>query len=296
MNRLKIISLGLVLLIVNISCQNEVPNYEEGREAVFVNNPYPTNVESLRILAIGNSFTDDATSYMYTIADKGGIDPERYCLYTIAHPAASINHFLEVYKNKSQVKANVYGGHIIMNSVGTLADIVAQDWDVIVIQQSSDIAGQWQSYSNLGNYIRFLVQTCTNDNLCIVLQMPWSHTREEMPYALDQNIKCTKKVIEEFGIDVIIPTGTAIQLARNTELNDNMYLTDDNWHLNKGIGRYIANCLWFQKLFVPAFGGDIIGNSAIPTTGTYTESEIRLAQKCAKQASIAPWDYNAKIE
>ena len=289
----------LIFACVLTSCQDEIPEPRNNPKEAFhyKNPPLPQNVEELRILAIGNSFTDDAIAYMYTIVDKGGVDANRYCLYKIAHPSASLDHFVDLSNSKKFVTAELCAGHIAMEDKGTLGDIVAQDWDVIVIQQASDLSDKWESYKNMGKYIDFLCHTCTNDRVCLMLQLPWSHTKEEMPDVLNNNISCTLLASQCFGIDIIIPTGTAIQLARNTELNDDMYLTHDNWHLNQGIGRYIANCVWYQKLFITTLGGrDIVGNESRPTIGKDNSHQLELAQKCAKQAVISPWDYNAHVE
>lgn len=288
--------LWLLVACLSFSCQNDMSELSIRPKCQYVNPPLPENVENLRILAIGNSFTDDAIAYMYTIVDKGGIDANRYCLYKIAHPAASIDYFIDLFKSQDIVTAERCSGNVTMKGEGRLADIVAQKWDIIVIQQASDLSYKWDSYKNMDKYRDLLCHYCTNSKVCLAIQIPWSHTKDEM-YVIEQNILCTQMVSRHYGIDIIIPTGTAIQLARNTELNDEMYLTDDNWHLNKGIGRYIANCVWYQKLFVTTLDGrDIVGNKSRPSIGEYSSHQLELAQKCAKQAVISPWDYEALVE
>ncbi|MBQ8564443.1 MAG: DUF4886 domain-containing protein [Bacteroidaceae bacterium] len=71
-------------------------------------------------------------------------------------------------------------------------------------------------------------------------------------------------IVEMIGIDKLVPTGTAIQKARNTELTygglyDN--LSRDNWHVNSGTGRYIAACTWYEALFAPYFGVSVINST-----------------------------------
>ncbi len=48
-------------------------------------------------------------------------------------------------------------------------------------------------------------------------------------------------------IDIIIPSGTAIQNGRTSCIGD--HFNRDGYHLETTYGRYTAACTWFEKIF-----------------------------------------------
>lgn len=249
----------------------------------YANKPYPTDSDTLRILAIGNSFTEDATQYLNQMVEVSGIDPKCLCIYTTTIGGAGFSTWIDNYNSHKTINITRVAGEYDMHAAGSLADVLPLKWDVIVVQQASDKSYLWNSYNSLREYVDLLVSQCGNKDVCLVFQLVWSHTTSEMPYVLQGNIACCQKMMKRYGIDVIIPTGTAIQRARNTEINDNRYLTRDNWHLNYGIGRYIASCTWFEALLKPVFNISVIGNTTLPE-GDYTATQAQIAQQCAIEA------------
>jgi hypothetical protein len=170
-----------------------------------------------------------------------------------------------------------------MATQGTLAQLLNQPWNVIVVQQVSNQSYVWKSYRNLKEYVEVITSSCPNKEACLAFQLPWSHTPDEMPYVMQGNVACCKKMSQRYGIDVIIPTGYAIQKARGTRLNDPAYMTRDNWRLHPGMACYIASCTWFETLLRPVFDVSVIGNPSSPI-GNYSEADILLGQQCAEWA------------
>ena len=81
------------------------------------------------------------------------------------------------------------------------------------------------------------------------------------------------------GIDIIIPSGTAVQNARTSFIGDNM--DRDGYHLDLLWGRYTAACTWFETLF-----GHVTGNGYAPQgmSGDY----VRVARLSARKAVLHP--------
>ena len=263
----------------------------------FTNPAYPTDADTLRILAIGNSYTEDATTYLDSLVIHAGIDPQRVCLYQAVTASATFETWVNIYTSDSSVTLTRRVGKVKMLEHGTLQELLRQPWNVIVVQQASNQSYVWSSYLYLKPFVELITSNCLNPQACLAFQLVWSHTQSEMPYVLQGNIACCQKMIRRYGIDVIIPTGTAIQLARSTTLNAPLYMTRDRWHLHQGIACYIASCTWFQTLFTPVFSTSVLGNPAVPIgnpatpDGSYTSADIQLAQQCAYQAVLSPYDY-----
>ena len=284
---------SLILSLLLSSCvadYDDNEDYTVPERPLMVNAPFPEGADTLRVLAIGNSFTENATSYLRALTDSSAIDPDRLGIYILTYAGARFSHWNEAISTGEQVRATRITGIVPMLSQGTVSELIAQPWDVIVIQQASDVSYKWKTFSTLDEYIPRIKSLCPNPDLCLAYQMPWSHTPDEMPYVMKWNINCTRRMTETYGIDVILPIGTAIQLARSTRLNDSRYLTSDNWHLNAGMGQYIASCCWFEGIIARCFGISIIHTTAMPQ-GNYTSDEAALGRECARRALIEPYDY-----
>ena len=256
----------------------------------FENPPYPKDADTLRILAIGNSFTTDAMSYIDALVNASGIDVNRLCLYVASKGSASFDTWIEKYYDETPVNLLPITGTVPMTTQGTLVQLLNQPWNVIVVQQVSNLSYIWSSYTCLKDYVELITSSCPNKEVCLAFQLAWSHTQDEMPHVLQGNVACCQKMSQRYGIDVIIPTGTAIQLARKTHLNDASYMTRDHWHLHPGIACYIASCTWYETLFRPVFGIPVVGNTAKPLYD-YSESDILLGQQCAERAVLHPYEW-----
>lgn len=253
-----------------------------------VNPSYPVRLDSLRILAIGNSFTDDAMQYMNRMVNDAGIDNDLLTICSLTEGSSTFKTWVSKDFESTVVQFRTDAGNAVMKTKGTIHEILNQNWDLIVIQQSSDQSYKWESFSYLKNLEDKLLACCPNKSVCLGFQLVWSHSKEEMPHVLEGNIACCEKMIQRYGADVVIPTGVAIQNARNTSLNDSKYLTRDDWHLNKGIARYIATATWFERLIRPVFDVSVIDNACMPE-GVYSEVDVMIARQCAIKAIANPF-------
>jgi hypothetical protein len=84
-----------------------------------------------------------------------------------------------------------------------------------------------------------------------------------------------QNVLPAVGIKRVIPSGTAIQLARY-RLGD--ILNRDGFHLSLTIGRYTAACTWCEFLT----GRIVDGNNYWPDT--ISEEEAQVCQLAAHEA------------
>ena len=96
----------------------------------------------------------------------------------------------------------------------------------------------------------------------------------------------TKSLQEEYGIDFIIPYGTAIENLRSSSLNNEYDLTRDGLHLCYGLARYTAACCYYETLIAPRSGISVLGNTA-----RYDASQA----PSSKYPSISVTDENALV-
>ncbi len=284
----------------------EMNNQQDGKpQAYFQNHPLPIGQGHLSVLAIGNSFAVDAVWYVRDVLEAAGLDASTYSVYFISHTAASLEHWWAVTQQNEQVDIIHQAGHKMLVERGTLADLLAQDWDVITLQQYSEDAVNYDSFNPwLRRMVDFILAHCAKKEVTLAWQMAWSYN--DMRVTTYSNYErwlliayATQQMMRNDGIDVLIPVGTAIQNARNTSLNGESQLTRDGWHLDLGIGRYIAACTWVQALFAPVYGFSVTAESSIPPMAKVeyerypsqpvTQENLPLCQQCALDAVLQPF-------
>ena len=220
--------------------------------------PYPTATsipKSLKILSIGSSFSNNCVlGYTYEmLKDVGVEDLTLACSYA---SGASLTTYVEGFKS-GEDKFTYYkrnGDKWKTNKKWTLdKELADEDWDIISFMQTPA-----KTYQPMKNQLMYYVQK-THPNANFVWNVIWAHSNRSKQSAFvktwngDQMgmysgmVELARKSVEpDPRIRAIIPVGTAIQNARTSFIGDN--LDRDTYHLNKGIGYYIASMLWTCKL------------------------------------------------
>lgn len=275
----------------------------------YKNSPLPLWKDTLKVLAIGNSYTEDLTAYLSALIGSSGanIPLSKLCVYTLTQSSSSLQTWVNNYESGTSKSISRVAGSITMGTTsGTVAQILAQDWDVVIMQQLSTYANRYNTFNPyLTKMIGYIRENCTNQQVALAWQSVWSykegHTAGGVTYGDSEErwaeiCAATKQMMHKDGIDIIIPTGTAIQNARsyqeldptfnagNIDDNENIgEVTRDGTHLEFGVGRYIAACTFFQTLIAPMFGVSVLGN---PAVHTITSSEQSSSQNVYKGVSV----------
>lgn len=255
--------------------------------------PAKKNDGIIRILAIGNSFSEDAIEqYFYELAAADG---QKIIVGNLYYPGCSLE------RHANNVKNNIpdYKYRKIVDGVKTetpettIATALADEsWDYVSVQQASHFSGKQATYepymSEVLDFVRKHVRTDTK----IMFHMTWAYSKDSNhgafpDYGKDQMrmyneiIAATQAADKIAKFDIIIPSGTAIQNARTSKLGDT--LNRDGYHLQLTYGRYTAACTWYEAIF----GKTVIGNSYAPST--MSELEKYIAQEAAHAAVLKPY-------
>jgi len=220
--------------------------------------------ESIKILAIGNSFSVDSMQWLYNILSDIGV--KNITLGNIYKGGCSLGLHFSYASNLS--KDYVYyecsneteGKWIKKNESATILDgLKAHDWEYISMQQASTNSGEPDTYEpSLTGLINFVNENKANKDAKLMWNMTWAYqgdsTHSGFPkYGKKQEIMyysivdaVNTKVIPHSEISFVIPTGTAIQNARTSFIGDT--LTRDGHHLHNYIGRYIAALMWAKSI------------------------------------------------
>ena len=264
---------------------------------------------TLRVLSIGNSFSIDANLILPQVVVDAGVPRDNFVLYATIYAGASLEYWDNMYTTDTPLPYVHYmGGKLLRleDKEWTLRTLLqSQPWDVVVIQQASALSTNHKSFQPYMNrMIEYIRQDCPNKHVRIGWQLTWSYPQtatsgpvyEEgwRKIAMIANQKC-----HDAGIDFIIPSGTAIQNARTTELGENSNgITRDGLHLSFGVGVYIAAMTWYESIFRPIYGKSIIGvpvSKAIKDCDRgkegfqeITDENYLICQQCVKEAVSDP--------
>lgn len=248
----------------------------------------------IKILAIGNSFSEDALeNYLYELASSENVE------IVIGNLYIGGSSLEQHWSNATDNKASYAYRKIAQNGTKTNTPetsienaVLDEDWDYISYQQVSNNSGQYETYTTpLPKLVEYVKERTTNPEAKYILHQTWAYSQNSTHSAFPNYqsnqvimynaiVQAVRKAQETFKMDLVIPAGTAIQNGRNTLIGDNF--NRDGYHLDLGIGRYTAACTWFEAIT----GINVIGNSFKPAALTDLEAEI--AQHAAHAAVVNP--------
>ena len=216
----------------------------------------PVNKEkTLKVLAIGNSFSNDTTHFLEDIARAEGFETVLVGnLYisgcTLQTHAQNADGNLPAYK----YYMNYDGEWKTIEDCTLEYALKNQDWDIITMQQGSTWSGKPETYEpHLTKLIEYVNKTKTNPNARLAWNMTWAYqadfekdmfaqyarNQDIMYNAIISTVKSTVQAHKE--ISYIMPCGTAIQNARTSYVGDT--LTRDGYHMSE-LGRVITSYTW----------------------------------------------------
>lgn len=269
----------------------------EGKELsskVTVNETPTDNVT--RILAIGNSFSEDAIeTYLYPVAMSAG---DSVIIGNLYIGGASLeDHVNNAKANKavySYRKIGKNGVKITKEGVSIDQVLAEERWDFISFQQVSQLSGQFSTIQGtLRELFQYVKDRVFYSKTKYVYHQTWAYAQNSthtgfVNYGKDQTTMynaitdAADKASKLVPIDIVVPAGTAIQNGRTTFWGDNF--CRDGYHLNLVIGRYTAACTWYEALFKKP----VIGNTYDPKLFALSPTEREMAQKMAHAAILKP--------
>lgn len=226
--------------------------------------------EPLKVLAIGNSFSQDAVEqYLHNLAAADG---KEIIIGNMYIGGCSLEtHYNNMVNNAANYAYRKIGLDGVKRETGskTIESALADEqWDYVSLQQVSGLSGDYSTYNpylpELISYVKTKLPSAK-----IILHQTWAYAQnsthsEFARYGKDQMnmynciIEATTQAYNDNSMDLLIPCGTAVQNARTTFIGD--YMNRDGYHLNVVYGRYTAACTWYESLFQTS----VVGNEFVP--------------------------------
>jgi len=231
-------------------------------------------IQTTKILCIGNSFSEDATTLLNPMLSSYGIDTLVVNLFI---GGCSLQQHWENIQNEKQDYLYMING--VGNTSGndnvrmvSINEVILEEWDIVTIQQSSLLSGLYESFFPEINFILEFIKKHVKKSCELYLHEPWSW---ESTYEWDafegpddllkknysNNDLVMYKQIEKTCLDIskrlnlkVIPSGNFIQFLRsfdefNYQIKGSIPLSRDKRHMHEIFGRYALSLLWAHTLF-----------------------------------------------
>ena len=237
----------------------------------------------MKVLAIGNSFSEDATRYLHQIAEADGESLKVVNLYIGG--CSLQRHYYNIFNDVRDYDFQ-YNGEVTGIKVSIKEALQSDAWDVVTLQQVSSQSFDYATYqpylNELAEYVRFYTPRAK-----LHIHQTWAYEQgseklEQVGFS-DQNDMFSgleaayRKAAEDINAEKIIPSGQAF---RNLLSSGIKTIHRDTFHASYGLGRYTLALTWYEALT----GKSCIGNLFRKFDEEISEEEIKIAQACAHNA------------
>ena len=239
----------------------------------------------MKLLCIGNSFSQDACTYMTKIATAGNFELTTVNLFIGG--CSLYRHYrcmLSEDKAYSLYVCGVDSGFKVSLKEALLSD----EWDIVTLQQVSNDSGDFSTYepflSELSAYVKKLAPKAKQyihaiwawGDAKIAASTTTKYKSSAEMYAADH--ASYKKAAVAIDADGYIPSISAMEKLY-AKMGESAYR--DGFHASYGMGRYMLSLVWYMTIF----GKDNIdavnfSDFDIPVT----DEEKAVAELCAIEA------------
>lgn len=271
--------LFLVCLGVALSCsRDDFPDYYIGKKNTNANTLYIHPEDSLwvrhhdtplKILAIGNSFTNNASFYLPWLIEK--LDGDSICFAKLTRSGCSLGmHWTShVYGTPDYDLYYTDGGKWIKSEIKVFDDALClMDWDIITLQQASAYSGVWSSYQPALDYLSRLIYE-SHPNARLAWHYTWAYrqgTQNEGFAHYGYDAETMYRAIMEAGdlasegMDMKLPSATLIRDMRKAYPEVSNQFSEDGLHLSDDMALFALSLLWHDTLISPTTGTSSIWN------------------------------------
>lgn len=231
----------------------------------------------MRVLSIGNSFSQDATRYLHRIAAADKVDLETVNLYI---PGCPLERHYRNMLSGERVYDLHYNGQATGFKVSMEEALLSRKWDVITLQQQSVSSPHWDTFEPYITALYDYVKECS-PKAKILLHQTWAlesgsdrlaatgfESYDAMFEKIEDSYARCHTLLENEGI---IPSGRLIADMLHQGIES---MHRDGLHVTKGFGRYALGLLWYRMLT----GNSVTANSFCDFDEPVTEAEIQMVK------------------
>lgn len=234
----------------------------------------------MKVLAIGNSFSENATRYLHNIARAAGEKLEVANLYIGG--CVLERHYRNMLSD-SRAYTLQYNGENTGFTVSLSEALLNRKWDVITLQQGSTQSFKADSYDPYILELSDFVRQC-QPKAKLLIHQTWAYEQGsarlveragyDTPQAMLADVKAAyEKAAETVRADGIIPSGEMLMKLFEQGIT-NLY--EDTYHASVGLGQYALALLWYRMLT----GNAVAENTFCDFDAPVTAEEMAAAKTC----------------
>lgn len=211
----------------------------------------------MKVLAIGNSFSVDAFTWLNLAAQNQGCDIVTGVLYIGGCPLEK--HAANIIEGGADYEFYKTGRDMVMSSIEDA--LRSDDWDAVTTHQVSQLSGIYDTYQPYLHKIHdFVSRICPKAEF--IIEQTWAYEKDSSHpgfanYDRDQAkmhaalSNAYAKAAEAEGVR-LVPSGNAFQIAREMPIfdygNGGISLNRDGFHAGYTGGRYMLSLVWLEML------------------------------------------------
>lgn len=240
----------------------------------------------MKILSIGNSFSEDAQRYLHGVAEAAGVSIHSANLMI---GGCSLERHYENMLSGAPAYGYQENGVHTGRQVSLSEGLAAEEWDVVTLQQVSQKSPYFESYlpylTSLASYVRKALPRAK-----LFLHETWAYEDgshrlcEELGYKTsDEMIRdirvAYRRAAREIAADGLIPSGEMLAYLHASGVP---FVHRDTFHASYGVGRYALACL-----FTHALTGKAVTDIDFRAFDVeVTKKEKRLAEEAARAFTL----------
>ncbi len=205
----------------------------------------------MNILAIGNSFSTDATRYLYEVAQAAGKDVTVVNLFIPGCPLS--RHYRNMLSGERAYQME-YNGMRTGFAVSITEALLNRDWDVVTVQQSSPLSTQYETYQPYLGELTAYVRRCA-PKARLWVHETWAYEQDSerlnelMGYRDYRDMyrdlhNAYEQAAKEIHAEGVIPCGTLFLAL----VSQGLTVHRDTFHASYGLGRYALALTWLRAL------------------------------------------------
>lgn len=238
----------------------------------------------MKVLSIGNSFSQDSHIYLNKLAKNEGVIIETQNLYIGG--CSLQTHYANIESDAKAYELEING-----KRAGQLISIkealISEKWDVVTIQQASRDSTKFETYTPyIEELVKYVKTYCSSAKIFIHQTWAYEEGSEKLlvlaGYKLAKDMfsdisKAYEKAVKLIKADGIIPSGQAML---NAFTMGGIKMHRDTLHASLGAGRYLLALTWYKALT----NNDINDNNFNELAEPITDKERSILIKAVNKA------------
>lgn len=237
----------------------------------------------MNVIAIGNSFSQDATRYLHQIAKADNFNLKVVNLYIGG--CSLETHWYNAENDLANYELELNGNQT-GNMVSIKQALQSEKWDIVTLQQVSKQSTSYDTYQPYLNNLSLYVKKYAPDARQLIHQT-WAYEQGSEKLTVEMGYKDQKdmfddlksayqKAATELGGLKIIPGGECFQKALSKNVTN---LHRDTYHASLGIGRYLLGLVWYKALS----GRSVLDNTFCDFDEPIDTGIIPVLKRCAEE-------------